>query len=216
MKTSRGDEKMSGIAMSRLLTSRLIEWAPGHLLSQPLRCKFKRYLRLAFLRRLPKHSIGAEIGVWQGDFTADILATLQPTRLHLIDPWASQPDAADHLYQIEQNQMEGVYRSVVRRFAGDDRVEFHRAFSADAAKDLADGSLDWVYIDGNHEYEAVKLDMESYLPKLRPGGLLTGDDYTWRPDLGYPVKRAVDEMCRSGRVRKLWIRRGQWILKRDS
>ena len=71
---------MGGTAMSRLLTSRLIDWAPGHLLSQPLRSRFKRYLRLAFLQRLPKHSIGVEVGVWQGDFTADILATLQPTR----------------------------------------------------------------------------------------------------------------------------------------
>jgi len=62
----------------------------------------------------------------------------------------------------------------------------------------------------------VKKDLELYLPKLRPGGLMAGDDYTWRPDLGRPVKRAVDEMIASRRVEKIWIRRSQFILRRMS
>jgi len=170
-------------------------------------------LRQVFLRHLPKHSIGAEIGVWMGDFTEQILAVVEPRQLHIIDPWISQPQAEDDLYHAEQLHMDSIYQQVVSRFEGDHRVVLHRKLSEDAARDFADGSLDWVYIDGNHSYEFVKKDLELYLPKLKPSGLLTGDDYTWRPDLGSPVKRAVDEMVASGRVEKVWIRRSQFILR---
>ena len=51
--------------------------------------------------------------------------------------------------------------------------------SQDAAGRFADGSLDYVYIDGEHSYEAVTRDLASYFPKVRPGGHLIGDDYGW-------------------------------------
>jgi methyltransferase family protein len=36
--------------------------------------------------------------------------------------------------------------------------------------------FDWIYVDGDHQYEAVKKGLESYLPKVKPGGFITGDD----------------------------------------
>ena len=51
--------------------------------------------------------------------------------------------------------------------------------SAEAAATFADGSLDLVFVDGCHETEAVIHDIELWLPKLRPGGVIAGDDYTW-------------------------------------
>jgi hypothetical protein len=44
--------------------------------------------RRFLLGLLPRGSVGAEIGVWRGDFSAWILRTVRPARLHLIDPWA--------------------------------------------------------------------------------------------------------------------------------
>jgi hypothetical protein len=37
--------------------------------------------------RLPKEGIGAEVGVWKGDFAANLLQRTKPRRLYLIDPW---------------------------------------------------------------------------------------------------------------------------------
>jgi hypothetical protein len=202
--------------MRSVLESRLVNIWPRGILPPRLRIKLYGLLRQVFLSRLPKHSIGAEIGVWMGDFTEQILSVVDPQQLHIIDPWVSQPQADDDLYRIQQLQMDLIYERVADRFAGDDRVVLHRTLSEEAARDFTDGSLDWVYIDGNHSYEFVKKDLELYLPKLKSGGLLTGDDHLWRPDLGYPVKRAVDEMIESGRVEKEWIRRSQFILRKPS
>jgi len=57
-----------------------------------------------------------------------------------------------------------------------------RALSEDVVDTFADGSLDFIYIDGNHAYEYVKRDIEIWWPKLKKGGLFSGHDYL---DLDY-------------------------------
>ena len=42
----------------------------------------------------------------------------------------------------------------------------------------SDGSLDFVYIDGDHTLKGTNTDLAAWWPKLRPGGWLCGDDYT--------------------------------------
>jgi len=150
---------------------------------------------------LPKRSVGVEIGVWAGDLSASILRAVRPTRLHLVDPWAFAPDEG---YQQAwyggaraggQAEMDEVYERVLQRFEteiADGVVVIHRSPSAEAAARFEDASLDWVYVDGNHLYEYVWADLELFAPKVRPGGLLAGDDYGaagWWHD---GVRRAVD------------------------
>jgi predicted O-methyltransferase YrrM len=55
-----------------------------------------------------------------------------------------------------------------------------------AAKEYKDNSLDLVYIDASHDYESVKSEIEIWLPKVKKGGIISGDDFGW---LG--VKEAV-------------------------
>ena len=40
-----------------------------------------------------------------------------------------------------------------------------------------DGSLDFIYIDGVHSRDAVRKDINLYLPKLKKGGIISGDDF---------------------------------------
>lgn len=64
--------------------------------------------------------------------------------------------------------------------------------SLDAAAMFADASIDFVYIDGAHEYDDLKADIIAWGPKVKNGGIIAGDDY----GVGqYPdVKRVVDEI----------------------
>jgi predicted O-methyltransferase YrrM len=58
-----------------------------------------------------------------------------------------------------------------------------------------DDSLDFVFIDANHNYEDVLEDLRNWLPKIKIGGVLAGHDYS--PDLPYEhsigVDKAVDD-----------------------
>jgi len=174
------------------------------------------------LARLPKGGVCAEIGVWRGDFSERILEMTRPARLHLIDPWravaAEGYERAHYGGELTggQAEMDAVYAAVLERFAGDRKkgvVEVHRLSSLEAAGRFREGELDFVYIDGNHRYEFVKADLEAYAPKVRPGGLLAGDDYGvegWWED---GVTRAVDEFVRSEAATVVSLEDRQFLLR---
>ena len=46
-----------------------------------------------------------------------------------------------------------------------------------ASRLFSDASLDWVHLDARHDYESVKADIKAWLPKIKMGGWLSGDDY---------------------------------------
>lgn len=155
----------------------------------------RRDHRGTLLARMPAGAVCAEIGVWKGDFSQRILERTAPRELHLIDPWAFQPEFPERMYggSVAKGQadMDEIHRGVEGRFAGIDAVRIHRATSADALATFPDGTFDWVYVDGNHYYEYVLEDLRTSWRKVRPGGMIAGDDYTWGEALGFPVRRAV-------------------------
>jgi len=131
------------------------------------------------LHRVKPGDVCAEVGVWKGEFSERIL-NRQPSKLHLIDPWVHQDFPVDdpnelRIYCCGQEEMDRIYDDVVDRFAGNETVEIHREFSAKAM--FPEKYFDWVYIDGNHSYENVLEDLRHYLPFVKPGGFLCGDDY---------------------------------------
>src|SRR5947207_2237506 len=50
--------------------------------------------RTFLLRSLPRKSVGAEVGVWKGDFAAEMLHIVRPSRLYLVDPWEVMVDSS--------------------------------------------------------------------------------------------------------------------------
>jgi len=61
--------------------------------------------------------------------------------------------------------------------------------NSDICNFIPDKSVYCVMIDASHDYENVKLDINNWLPKVKSGGLLCGDDYDWEG-----VKKAVHEI----------------------
>ena len=139
---------------------------------------------------------GVEVGVCRGIHAEQILS-LWPGTLHLVDPWAKvegYEEEYDHAANLKET------RERMAPYKG--RYYLLRTSSVKAAGKFYDGALDFVYLDANHTYEAVKADLEVWWPKVKPGGMLAGDDYglvdeQW-VDFGhgrtrFGVKRAVDE-----------------------
>jgi cephalosporin hydroxylase len=76
------------------------------------------------------------------------------------------------------------------------QVKWHFMPSTDAASELEDNSLDFVYIDGNHSCSFVKADIEAYLPKVKVGGFIGGHDYYLGETNSPGVNQAVDEFIK--------------------
>ena len=182
--------------------------------------------RRGFLLHLfPQHSIGAEIGVHMGDFSQRMLDHVSPKELHLIDPWEHHT-SAEYRYawyggaaKRGQDEMDLRYASVCNRFSNEidaGRVEIHRGYSKEVLEKLPDEYLDWIYIDGNHLYEYVLQDLELSLTKTKPGGLITGDDYTEGGWWQGGVKKAVDEFAGRESVDLVEVRHRQFIFRKKA
>jgi SAM-dependent methyltransferase len=90
----------------------------------------------------------------------------------------------------------------------------HRANSEVAGAEFPDSFFDWVYIHGNHSYEFVARDLELYFRKLKPGGFIVCDDYHHAGFWDDGVTRAVDELMASGRARRIFKRRLQFVMRK--
>jgi SAM-dependent methyltransferase len=143
-------------------------------------CEFlaSRYL---MLDRIPKGSVIAELGVLYGHFTREIIARSSPAALHLIDV-----DFAPLAAEIRD----------------DPRVTLHAGLTYDVVPRLANETFDFIYIDADHSYPAVRLDIANAVPKLKPGGLIAFNDFARisRPGLGiFGVHQAVSEFIVTSR-----------------
>ena len=49
--------------------------------------------------------------------------------------------------------------------------------SVTASKLFDNATIDWVHLDARHDYASLKTDIQAWLPKVKPGGWLSGDDY---------------------------------------
>jgi hypothetical protein len=78
------------------------------------------------------------------------------------------------------------------------------ADSITASSFFRDASMDWIHLDARHDYASVKADIRAWLPKLKPGGWLSGDDYD---EIKWPeVVQAVREVLPGAEA---WSRQ-QW------
>jgi hypothetical protein len=82
------------------------------------------------------------------------------------------------------------------------------ADSLTAARLFGDASVDWVHLDARHDYASVKADIQAWLPKVKRGGWLSGDDYD---ELKWPeVVKAVNDLLPGATA---WsIQQWRWIV----
>jgi len=161
----------------------------------PMNSRTREVLRI--LDGLDSITIGAEIGVWKGQLSKGLLKNIPDLTLVMVDPWCE-----NHLLTMERSTRDTSIQQA--RTEALLRVEFARdraiildMVSHKAAEYVDDRSLDFVFIDACHEYCHVLMDICSWAPKVRPGGIVSGHDYnTERERKGvenWGVKKAVDD-----------------------
>ena len=177
------------------------------------------------LEMLPKNSVGAEIGVWEGDFSKNINEVVKPTKLYLVDPWKFMEQYPDRWYggflggglvgdgYHSQEDMDALYQKVKDTFKKDSNVEFLRMFSDDLPKHLLPNSLDWVYIDGDHSYDQVLKDLQLSYSLVKKGGQITGDDWSKDNDIDKAVTEFISSVPQGSLSGQLFPETRQFIIK---
>jgi predicted O-methyltransferase YrrM len=130
-----------------------------------------------------------EVGAWKGQSAAymavEIINSEKNIEFYVVDTFLGSEE-----HQSEPN-LDNLYEEFTKNIEPvKDAIKVIRRPSILAAKVFEDASLDFVYIDGSHRYEDVKDDIKAWLPKIKPNGLLAGDDYGTWPD----VAKAVNEL----------------------
>lgn len=168
-------------------------------------------------------TIGAEIGVYKGEY-AKRLCESNPGVTHwCIDPYEVYADYIDYKDLAKIKEVERIAHETLAPYY----CPFIKKTSIDAVKDFKDNSLDYVYIDGNHEFAFVAQDIFEWTKKVRHGGLICGHDFdkakysrhchvkqcvtAYAEALGHNPWFVTSESCRIKNIDGSWIRSWMWI-----
>jgi hypothetical protein len=137
--------------------------------------------RIAALSLWPQDAVVVEVGVAFGQFSRQILERRRPSRFVAIDRFDL------HTYPTLWG------KPSAERFGGRTHLEYYQALfaeeiaagrlttlqgdSAAAIAGLPDASVDLFYVDADHTYDGVKLDIAAILPKVKPDGWIVMNDY---------------------------------------
>lgn len=150
----------------------------------------KNRIELAEYFRDKGYKKGAEIGVCEGRYSKILLDTIPGLELIGVDPY--EPYDNSTARRNPQN-IEGKLEQARELLGGYPNYNLIIARSIEVAKLIPNHSLDFVFIDGLHDYDSVKADIEAWYPKVRYGGIVSGHDYYQGKSGKMGVMKAVDE-----------------------
>ena len=139
------------------------------------------------VRTFPSGSKFVEVGVYKGKSSfflgVEIVNSKKDIFCYCVDRYTWDEDATYKGYLTKFNEQIGL--------RGLEGVLFPQCgYSVEVANRFPDESFDFIFIDADHEYESVLSDLCAWFPKLKPGGIIAGHD--WSPEfLG--VEKAVKE-----------------------
>ncbi len=120
-----------------------------------------------------------ELGVLRGGFAEPILRQCPSiVRYYMLDPWRHLDDW-NKPANAAQPKFDEIYAEAMRRteFARERRIVL-RGTTTEVIDEISDASLDVAYIDADHTLRGIAIDLIRTYPKVRPGGIVGGDDYT--------------------------------------
>ena len=155
--------------------------------------------REEMIKHFSPKGLGIEVGVYLGEFSKFILQNCPNLNLILLDCWQEQPleiytDSLNNSNVVNMNRIVKTMHNILDNY---NRARIIKGFSEEFSNIFINEIFDFIYIDGNHSYEAVKSDLNNWYPKLKKGGLFCGHDYVdglhGNGAIPFGVKSAVDE-----------------------
>lgn len=141
-----------------------------------------------YIKRHGENLTGIEIGTCRAESTAYFLdKCVNVDLITTIDPYKGYQDWNGEITQETVDRFMDVAKKNLKKYGK--RVKMLREESVNAASKFKDESVDFIFVDGDHSYDATLADCEAYYPKLKKGGIFCGHDYQSLED----VKRAIDD-----------------------
>ena len=140
------------------------------------------------LANMPQYGTFVELGAWLGKSSAYLCDKATDQNITIIDTWEGSPNELTTTHKLATEV--DIYKLFLENM-GERNYNVIKGTSKVASKMFLKESLDVVFIDLTHTYEAVKEDIKLWLPKVKKGGYIAGDDYHphWQG-----VIQAVDEL----------------------
>lgn len=139
-----------------------------------------------------------EVGCWKGRATSAFKFQIPKDqfKLYCVDPFLG---STEHKEDLQGGSTRGDFEKNLKDRGILDSIVVIEKYSKDASMDFEDNSLDLVFIDAEHDYDNVKLDILSWTPKLKTGGIICGHDYPepYQENSGFEeLAQAVNEEVR--------------------
>ena len=142
-----------------------------------------------------EYKVGAEIGVLAGEYSELLCKNNPGLKLYGIDPYIAY---SQHKNQL---QLDRFYSEARARLAPYPEYQFITKPSMEAVEGFEDDSLDFVYIDGDHDFLSVMADITSWSNKVKPGGIISGHDYIRRKNpTNHHVVEAIQSYVRDNKI----------------
>jgi hypothetical protein len=142
----------------------------------PIKLQSDRMKEMPKLFRKLGFKVGAEIGVCKGRYSKCLCQWIPGLKLYCVDTWKIYDDYVEGRTEADQKNLDDFLEITKGRLAPYN-YEIIRATSLEAAKQIKDGSLDFVFIDANHSFEFAIDDIAAWSKKVRPGGIISGHDF---------------------------------------
>lgn len=188
-------------------------------------CRHSQQLAALLSRWGQRPIIGAELGVERGETSEYLLRSVPRLFLFMVDTWRPFPTESEYVRSgdlVAQHSSDRQSQDMRQAMQATDfaahRRQILRLTTMEAAQQIADESLDFVFVDADHTYSSVLNDLQTWWPKIKPGGLLSGHDYGARLDRSgaWGVARAVNEFSTQmqvqlhlGKATVWWIEKSQ-------
>jgi len=128
----------------------------------------------------------AEVGVFRAESSVAMLQRWTIKKFYAVDRWEPydeyiQKEKSQTTRELSEDNGDQTFELASGRLKPFLGVSIIRADSVTGADSVPDNSLDFCFIDANHEYEFVLGDLKAWYPKVRVGGILSGHDYFYKP-----------------------------------
>ena len=142
-----------------------------------------------------------EVGTYKGKYAETLMTAIPDLDLTVVDAWEVYPGYKDY----GENDLEDLAFNEAKNRSLKFGFKIMKGWSNEVVQLFEDESLDFVFIDGNHDFEHVVEDVAKWSKKVKKGGIVAGHDFNRNHAKHFGVKEALPAWCEAEQISPLFI-----------